>query len=399
MAEAESGRPQSADVVAVGGGVIGSAIAYFLTADPAFDGRCVVVERDPTYATASTTLSAASIRQQFSTPENVAIGLYGADFLRRMPDLLAVDGDRPDPQFKERGYLFLAGEDGVSILDDNHHIQIAGGARIDLMSAADLKARFPWMRVDDLAAGSLGLANEGWFDPALTLNAFKRKARSQGADYVTASAALIRDGHRVTGVRLDNGDTIHAKTVVNAAGPHAGALCRDAGIALPVEPRTRTVFVIKCRESLDPPPPLTIDRTGVYVRPEGDGYICGISPPADREPPTTALDPDWSLFEDLVWPALAHRIPTFEAIKLESAWAGHYDINPVDYNAILGPHPDAPGLMLANGFSGHGLQQSPAVGRAISELILTGGYRTLDLTRFGYERFASGALMLERNVV
>ncbi|MCR9257874.1 MAG: FAD-binding oxidoreductase [Alphaproteobacteria bacterium] len=396
MALEESSR---AAVAIVGGGAVGSAIAYFLTADPDFTGRCVVVERDPTYETASTTLSCASIRQQFSTPENVAIGLFGADFLRRMPDLLEVDGDRPDPQFRENGYLFLAGAEGVPILEDNNRIQRAGGADITLLSADDLKARYPWMNTDDLAGASLGMANEGWFDPSLVLNAFKRKARDQGAEYIKAEARLLRKGARVVGVRLGSGETILADTVVNAAGPHAGALCRAADIDLPVEPRTRTVFVLKCREKLNPPPPLTIDHTGVYLRPEGDAFLSGVNPPADREPETSALEPDWSLFEDIIWPSLANRIPAFESLKLERAWAGHYDMNPVDHNGILGPHPEAPGLMLANGFSGHGLQQSPAVGRAISELILSGGYRTLDLSRFAYDRFARGDLILERNVV
>lgn len=396
---AENNANGRASVVIVGGGAIGSAVAYFLTASPDFKGRCVVIERDPTYTTASTTLSCSSIRQQFSTAENVQIGLFGVDFLRQMPELLAVDGDRPDPQFKERGYLFLSRPETMHILEENHQVQSANGANITLLDQADLKVRFPWMMVDDLAGGAFGVQNEGWFDPSIFLGALKRKAQSQGAEYITAQAKLIRKGARVIGVKLSNGETIHSDITVNCAGPHAGRLAAEAGIDLPVEAQTRTVFVIKCREKLDPLPPLTINPNGVYMRPEGDGFVSGMSPPEGREPETAELEPDWSLFEDFIWPTLAERIPAFEAIKAERAWAGHYDMNTVDHNAILGAHPEAPGLMLANGFSGHGIQQSPAVGRAISELILTGGYQTLDLSRFGYDRFAKGALIIEKNVV
>ena len=182
-------------------------------------------------------------------------------------------------------------------------------------------------------------------------------------------------------------------------GAQAGRVAALAGIALPVAPRKRFVYVFDCRTPIEPLAPLTIDPSGVYFRPEGKGFIGGVSPPEDRDPDSDDLEVEYDLFEETVWPALAARVPAFEAIKLTGAWAGHYDYNIVDQNGIVGRHPEVANLIFANGFSGHGLQQSPAVGRAVAELILQGGYRSIDLTRFGYERFARDEPILELNVV
>ncbi|MBL8691561.1 MAG: FAD-binding oxidoreductase [Rhodospirillaceae bacterium] len=391
---------KAAQVAIVGGGGVGSSIAYHLTARPDFRGSVVVIERDPTYARASTALSAGGVRQQFSTRENIQLSLYGAHFIRDIGRLLEVDGDRPNINFIEGGYLFLATPSGVPVLEANHALQKSEGADNTLLDAHALKQRFPWITIDGLALGSLGLSMEGWFDPYGLLQALKRKARSQGVRYVTDEVVGIeRSGDELTAVTLASGERIEAKWIVNAAGPHAGKLAAMAGLDLPVVPKKRFVYVFDCREDLKPRVPLLIDPSGVWVRPEGPGYIGGISPPEDQDPDCEDLELSYDLWEEVVWPTLAERIPAFEAIKLQRAWAGHYDYNTLDQNGIIGAHPDVPNFLLANGFSGHGIQQAPATGRAIAELICDGKFTTIDLTRFGYERIRENRPLTELNVV
>lgn len=389
-----------ADVLIVGGGAVGSATAYFLAASGAV-GRVVVVERDPTYARASTPLSVGGIRQQFSIRENVEIGLFARRFVSEAADRLEVDGDRPDLGFVENGYLFLSSPEGREILAENHAVQTAAGADIVWLEADALARRFPYLNTDGLAAATFGESGEGWIDPNTLLQALKRKARSLGVTYVTGEVAAIERGTgRVEKVRLSDGREIVCGTCVIAAGANSGAVARLAGIALPVGPRIRTVYQIDCRTPLEGPPlPLTIGTTGVFVRPEGSGYVCGVSPPESEDPESWEIEVDWRWFEDVVWPALAERIPAFEAVKLTGAWAGPYDYNALDQNAVIGRHPEIANLIFATGFSGHGLQQSPAAGRAVTELITTGGFRTIDLTRFGIERVLEGRALKERNVV
>ena len=389
-----------ADVVVIGGGGVGSSVAYQLTARPDFKGSVVVVERDPTYATASTALSAGGVRQQFSTPENIRLSLYGAHFIRDIGRLLEVEGDRPNINFIEGGYLFLASSSGVPVLEANHAVQKAEGADNALLDAPALTARFPWLNPNGLALGSLGLSMEGWFDPYGLLQALKRKARAQGVRYLNDTVVgLDRAGDRVEGVRLASGGRIEAKWIVNAAGPQAGRVAALAGLDLPVVPKKRFVYVFDCRDKLSPRLPLLIDPTGVWVRPEGAGYIGGISPPEDQDPDSDDLEISYDLWDEIVWPTLAERIPAFEAVKLQRAWAGHYDYNTLDQNGIIGPHPDVPNLIFANGFSGHGIQQAPATGRAIAELIVDGRFTSIDLARFGYARIREGKPLTELNVV
>ncbi|MGH6912842.1 MAG: FAD-dependent oxidoreductase [Geminicoccales bacterium] len=388
-----------ADVVIIGGGVIGSAVAYFLLSDAGFEGRVTVIERDPSYKRASSALSASSIRQQFSTPENIRMSMFGAQFVKSIAEHLSVDDEKAELPFVENGYLFLATEAGLPVLRDNHVTQTALGADIAFLGPDALEARFPWLNVDGVAAGTFGLSNEGWTDPYGLLQAFRRKARSLGVEYVKDELVdLRRDGGRVVAVQLAAGGEIACGTLVDAAGFHAGAVAALAGLELPVRPRKRYVFVFDCREKVEKAP-LLIDPNGVYFRPEGASYICGVSPPADADPDSLDFEIDYGLFEETVWPTLAHRVPAFEAIKLARAWAGHYDYNTLDQNAVVGCHPEVANLYVAAGFSGHGLQQSPAIGRAVAELIVEGAYRSIDLTRFGWERVLRNAPIFERNVV
>lgn len=393
-------RMTKQDVVIIGGGAVGSAIACFTLGDPAFSGTVTVIERDPAYARASSALSASSIRQQFSTAINIELSLFGVDFLRRIGEELAVGGERPDVGLKEQGYLFLASPAGVGVLEANHALQKSLGADIALLTPGELRKRFPWLSTEDVALGSLGLSGEGWFDGYSLLQALRRKARARGANYLNAEAVGFDcTGSRIDAVRLADGARLRCDVAVNAAGPWAREPAAWLGIDLPVRARRRSVFVVSCPEPIDDAP-LVIDPSGVYFRPEGRGqFICGTSPDPADDPDDLPLEVDYSLFEESIWPCLAMRVPAFEALRQTSAWAGYYEYNTFDCNGIVGFHPEVSNLALANGFSGHGLQQSPGVGRAVAELIVHGGYRTLDLSPLAFERIAANRRLEEINVV
>ncbi len=377
------------DVVVIGGGVMGSSIAWHLRRDPNFTGRVTVVERDPTYARASSALSASSIRQQFSTPLNIHLSRFGIGFLRRAPELLNVDLGLREP-----GYLFLASAAGEAVLKANHEIQKSQDCAVELLDPAALRARFPWISSDGIARASHGVANEGWFDGPALMQAFRRQARELGAEYVADEVVKLAPG----AVTLRSGGRLEADTIVLAAGPWSGAVAATAGIALPVEPRRRSVFVFDVREPPGPTP-LTIDPSGTWFRPEGRFYIGGTTPADGNDPPAAPLEVQHQEWDDMVWPTLANRVPAFEAAKVVNSWAGYYEYNTFDQNGIVGRHPEIDSLIFATGFSGHGIQQSPAVGRAVAELIVHGSYRTLDLSPFGYERISAGKPIRELNVV
>jgi FAD-dependent oxidoreductase domain-containing protein 1 len=392
-----SGADESYDVVIVGGAIMGSAIAYFLTRTPAFNGSVCVIERDPAYLRASTALSLAGLRQQFSTPENIRMCLFSRDFMRTVAQRFGADAD---VSFRENGYLLLATEAGIPIATENQRRQATEGADIALMGPTDLARRFPWLRTVDLACGTFGRSGEGWVDAHALLNLFRRAARGGGVTYLKDEVvAMHRTGARVDAVELSDGRRIGVGVVVNAGGPQAGDIARLAGCHLPVEPRKRSVFVVACRTPI-PAMPLLVDPSGVYVRPEGEVFLTGVSPDADDDPHAgDDFEVDHALFESTIWPALAHRIPAMESLKLVRGWAGHYDYNMLDQNAVIGWHDEVRNFMFCNGFSGHGLQQSPAAGRAVAELIAHGHFVTLDLSVFGYERIAQGRAVRELAVI
>ena len=387
-------------VVVIGGGVIGSSIAYHLASMPGLDTKITVVERDPTYARASSSLSASSIRQQFSTPVCIAMSQFGAAFLKQAADTLAVDGDRPALGLREPGYLFLASTSGQATLRENNAVQLAHGADTVMLTPAQIAGRFPWMSTEDLAAGSLGLSGEGWFDGPALLAAFRRKARSLGVAYVAQDCTgLVRRSGRIAAVRLADGGELPCDVAVNAGGPWAARIAGFAGLDLPVRARKRMIYVVACRRTL-PACPLVIDPGGVFFRPEGTGFICGRSPsghePDPDEPPLVVEE---AMFHDRVWPALAARVPAFKELRLTASWAGYYEYNTFDRNAVIGAHPDCPNLIHAAGFSGHGMQHSPATGRGVAELIAHGRFRSLDLSPLGWDRITSGHRLVERNIV
>lgn len=373
----------------IGGGAMGSSIAWHLAGDPNFDGSVTVVERDPSYARASSALSASSVRQQFSTPLNIHLSRYGIGFVRRAKELLDVDLG-----LKEPGYLFLASPAGAAVLRANNAIQSGEGCDVELLDPTALRRKFPAISPEGIALASHGRANEGWFDGPALMQAFRRKARERGVDYIHDEVVGLAP-HEVT---LRSGRTISARTIVIAAGAWSGEVAAMASVALPVEPRRRSVFVFDCRERL-PLLPLTIDPSGVWFRPEGRLWLAGTTPAPGNDRPSAPLEVQHQEWDDMVWPALAHRVPAFEAAKVVNSWAGYYEYNTFDQNGIVGRHPEIDSIVFATGFSGHGIQQSPAVGRAVAELIVHGSYRTLDLSPFGYERISAGRPVRELNVV
>uniref|UniRef100_A0A3Q1EFR3 FAD-dependent oxidoreductase domain-containing protein 1 n=1 Tax=Acanthochromis polyacanthus TaxID=80966 RepID=A0A3Q1EFR3_9TELE len=389
--------PERADIVIVGGGVLGWSIAYWLKQKEMVRGgvRVLVVEKDPT--------------------EHLGV----------------LNEDPVDLQFNQSGYLFLASEEVAHIMEENYSTQRYAGAKVSLLSPTQLKQKFPWLNTDGVVLASYGLENEGWFDPWTLLNAFRRKAISMG---VIQCCGEVTDFKYTTDVlRTASGDTVDLKRigsvkvqmpnsleyqpvecaiVVNAAGAFSGKLTemlgigsgpKDsiAGIPLPVEPRKRYVYVVHCPDGPGLDSPFLIDYSGVYFRREGLGgnYIAGVSPEEAEEPDTSNLEVDYQFFEEKVWPCLAHRVPAFEKLKVTSAWAGFYDYNTFDQNGIIGIHPLINNMYLATGFSGHGLQHSPAVGRAVAELILDGNFKTIDLSNFSFRRILTQEPMLEINIV
>ncbi|XP_055634547.1 FAD-dependent oxidoreductase domain-containing protein 1 [Toxorhynchites rutilus septentrionalis] len=416
------------DVLVIGGGGVGSSIAYWLKKRARSGLNVVVVEKDSTYQEASTCLSVGGLRQQFSIVENIQLSLYGAEFMRNIKQHL---GEEVDINFTPYGYLMLASEQGAEQLQENSKLQNLLGAKNEILTAKRLKERFPWMNTDGIELGCHGLEKEGWFDPWALLSGFRKQAISFGAHYVDAevvgfefrqqSDILVEglspgeyEGLDKAYVKLKNGEIRDIKFAIAiiAAGAQSGKVAKMARIGagkgiltvpLPVEPRKRYVYVYQCENDRGPGinTPLTIDPTGTYFRRDGLGgnYLGGKSPPPEEEPSVDNLDVDHAFFDSHVWPNLARLVPSFEAIKVKSAWAGYYEFNTFDENGIVGPHPYYNNLYIATGFSGHGIQQTPAIGRAISEMIIDGDFRTIDLKRFGFDRILVDQPLYEANIV
>jgi glycine/D-amino acid oxidase-like deaminating enzyme len=385
------------DVIIIGGAIVGSSIAYYLR-EEGFSGSIALIERDPQFTHSATTLSCASIRQQFSITENIRLSQFTLGLFRRLSQEF---GDEADIGFRENGYLILAGENGLPILKQNHQAQITEGADIVLEDAEALARRFAWLSTEGISAGAFGRSGEGWFDAHALLMLFRKALRGRRVDFIHQAVTGIElEGDRASAVTLDNGERLEAGTIVNAAGPSAGKVAAMAGIELPVEPRKRSVFVFEARDRFADMP-LMVDPSGIYVRPEGSVYITGGAETEEGEQAADPadFDPDWPLFEEVIWPVLAERVPAFEAIKPTRAWAGHYDYNTLDQNAVIGPHPRFSNFVFANGFSGHGLQQAPAVGKALAELIVHGAYRSIDCSGFSYARIAEKRPFRELNVI
>ncbi|MEO6742899.1 MAG: FAD-binding oxidoreductase [Caldimonas sp.] len=382
----------SARVVIVGGAIMGSFSAWALR-QAGHTGPITVVDKDSTYQWSSTALSAASIRTQFGTPTNIAMSLYAAQMFR---DIKQVFGDEADIGFRENGYLILGGPDDVEARVAAATMQRSHGAEIDVLGPEELQRRFPGLNVDGIGIGTFGARHEGWFDAWSLLSTVRRAARRQGVEYVEAVVASFetRDA-RVSEVLLADGTQLPCDFCVLAAGAWSGRLAAGLGIALPVVPKKRTVFSFKTPFKLVNFPML-FDASGIWVRPEGEGYIGGIQPLPEHDGDADGdFEPHHGLFEEPFWPLLATRIPAMEELRLNRAWAGHYEVNTLDHNGVVGAHDELTNLIFATGFSGHGVMHAPAVGRAVAELITTGDFRAIDMRPLGWERIRTATPLVE----
>jgi len=406
MATRFASTPEKAsyDVVIIGGAIMGASTAWFLSNNKDFNGSVLVVERDPSYETSSTAHTNSCMRQQFSSELNVRISQFAADFVKNLRSYMGGDERVPEMDIQNYGYLYLADNQGFAdVLRTNQKVQLATGAETRLLTAEEIAEEYPFYNVEDVVLGSINTKDEGYWDGGGVFDWFRRSSRENGVEYVANEVIAITKcaaGTRVESVTLKSGEVIACGQVVNASGPRAARTAQMAGIDVPVEPRKRFTWIFTAENPLDRDLPLTIDPTGVHFRQDGpQSYLAGCA--ADPDPAVDFDDfhMDHNRWQDHVWPIIATRIPQFEAIKVVTEWAGHYAYNTLDQNAILGPHPEVENFVFLNGFSGHGLQQSPAMGRGTAEWLIYGSYRTLDLSPFGYERIAQGRPFVEKAVI
>ena len=397
----QSPRAQSYDVILIGGAMYGSSIAWWLSRDPAFDGSILLVERDLSFEFAATSHTNSCIRQQFSNTTNIQISQFGAEFINNFQSYFDHDPRVPHIPIQSFGYMYLANTAAdAENLRQSQVVQAQLGAGTRHMTAAEIQAEYPFYNVDDITAGNHNTANEGYFDGGTIFDWCKRVAQEKGAEYVQNEVVTInRQANRIHSVTLASGETLSCGLLVNCTGPRGAHTARMAGIDLPVEPRKRYSFIFDAEQPLDRDLPLTIDPSGVHMRSEGRYYLAGCPPDDDAPVAYDDFKQDHSIWQEKVWPILAARVPKFEAIKLINSWAGHYDYNTFDQNAIIGPHHEVENFLFANGFSGHGLQQSMAIGRGLAEFITYGAYRSIDLSPFAYKRIAEGNPLVEKAVI
>ena len=394
---------KSYDVVVVGGAMLGSSVAWFLSTNTSFKGSILVIEKDPTYKFSSTAHTNSCIRQQFSTEINVKISQFGADFIKNFREYMGGDERVPIVPFQSFGYMYLADNlEFAETLQQAQIIQKKSGAGTKYMLADEIKRDYPFYMLDDIIGGNHNLIDEGYFDGNTLFDWWKRSARERGAEYITNEAISMQKnikGNSVKTITLKSGEVISVGQVVNASGPRARFTAQMAGIEIPVEPRKRYTFVFDAEHTLNCDLPLTIDPSGIHMRSEGTYYLAGCAPDLDLAVDYNNFIEDHSIWQEKVWPIIANRIPQFESIKLINSWAGHYAFNTLDQNAIIGAHTEVENFMFVNGFSGHGFQQSPAMGRGLSELITYGEYRSLDLSPFSYARIENNEPFVEKAVI
>ncbi|MBT5110488.1 MAG: FAD-binding oxidoreductase [Rhodospirillaceae bacterium] len=381
-----------ADIVIIGGSIMGSSIAYHL-AMAGHAGDIVVIEPDPTYEWAAAPRSSGGVRLMHGLPENIEMSRYGREVYKDFANLMDVDGEPGRFDFKEFGYLFMvSGAADTAVIEENWRVQTGLGVKNDLLDRDGLAQRFPSFNVDGVDA-ALHAPEDGFIDPHAAVIGFRRKARSLGVEYIQDRVVgFDADATKVTGVVLESGRRVDAGVVVNVAGAWGPALCEMIGMKVPVEPMRRMTFYFETRDELEEFP-LTKSPGGVSFRTEGAGYTAGWT---RDEPGGFNWEVEQDLFDKSLWPALAHRVPKFESLKVMRSWAGHYAVNRMDGNTIIGPWVGGlENFYVATGFTGAGLQKGPAIGRAMTELLLHGEYQTLDLSRMSYQRVIDEEPLIE----
>jgi FAD-dependent oxidoreductase domain-containing protein 1 len=384
------------DVIIIGGGIMGSATAYHLMKTD-HTLKVAVIERDPTYVRASTTLSMTNIRIQFSLKQNIEISQYAIETLAQFEDEMAIEGERPKIYHRREGNLFLVAEAGRRRAEKALALQQSLGCRVNWWSPEKIKRHYPLYETKGLAGGTFG-SDDGHLDAYAVLMAYKAKATSLGVNYITDEVEKILGKHgRVAGVQTVRGAALTAAYVINCAGAWAAQIAETAGVNLPVVPVKRQVFVLDTAVKPQGPLPLTVLPSGLYFRTETGGVIL-LGKSMAEDPIGYQFSWDDKRFVEILWPELAEFVPAFDRLKLVRGWAGLYAVNTLDGNAILGEWPEIKGLFLANGFSGHGLQQAPAVGRYLSELILERPL-SLDLSIFSPARILTNKPLSEAGLV
>lgn len=387
------------DIVIVGGGIVGSAIAFFLASDPDRPERIAVVERDPTYKSCSTVFATGVIRPQFSTPANIKMSLWSLNFLRESSTILASAKHDGEIGLREHHYMILVDVGSIDRFRRSLDNQQANGVDVRFLTPEDLVARFPLIDRNSVAGAFMSETGAGSFDPWALLQAFKSKAIELGVSYIDDEAidVNVTDDH-VDMIKLASGKSVTCNIFVNAAGARdAAKIARMAGFELPIEPRSRTTFYVASTADLSAMP-MFILPSGVWIRPEGKGFLCGLTPDSSQDLPTEDFEVNYEQFEAEIWPLLAEVVPAFESIKMISAYCGHYDYHPLDENAVIGPVSSFDNVYVATGFSGHGVMHSPATGRIMADLILRGRYSEIDASVFRYDRVLTKSPVVELNI-
>jgi len=384
------------DIIIAGGGIMGCATAYYLiSADPTL--KIAVVERDPTYTQASTTLSMANVRTQFSLKENVEISKYTIGILKSFEDDMVVNGESPKIYFRQEGNLFLVAAEAEEAARRALHMQTQLGCRVEWWSNQQIKEHYPLYEPQPFVGGTFG-PDDGYFDAYAVLMAYRTKSRSLGVNFFKDEVVSIKTSKKwVTGMQLADHGSLAAALVINCAGAWAADLAKTADIDIPVVPVKRQVFVLDTAFKYEKPLPLTILPSGLYFRSE-TGALILLGKSMEDDPIGFSFSWDEQRFINEFWPELAEFVPKFDTLKVVRGWAGLYAVNTLDGNAILGQWPQLNGYYMANGFSGHGLQQGPAVGRYLSELILKKPL-SMDLSIFTPQRILDNRSLSESELV
>ena len=384
------------DILIVGGGIMGASISYHLAND-GFDGSIIVFEKDPVYTYSSTALCAAGVRSQFTNEISIKMAIYDIGVFERFEEEMAVDGEAPHIEFRQIGQMIAADEQELPSLKKHTNLQKSLGAKVDHLSPEEIKEVYPEVNIEKVAGGSI-CRRGGKLDAYGLLQGYIKKGKSLGVRYVSEEVTnIFNDRNRVAGVETAKGNRFAAPIVVIAAGPWSAEVGKLVGIDLPIKPLRRMIHMVKPQKPFDPCRPKIFLGAGPSVTPETGGSLLVTRRKNDD---TYGFDfsVDYHFFNDVVWPEIAERIPVLDTLKLVREWSGLYSVCLHDSNDILGKHPEVEGLYLAVGFSGHGMQQSPAVGRGLSELIRLGRYETLDLRPFRFERFEENDLIEEEGI-
>ena len=356
-----------------------------------------VIEPDPTYEFASTLRASGGCRVQFSCPENIQMSQDSIAFIRTFSDVMAINGKPASVDWVEGGYLFVVPPESVGLLESNVRKQQAMGCEVDLLTPQELKARFPSMNVEDLGAGA-HTPRDGWCDPNGLLWGFRRKAAELGVIFLKDRvSSMKRTKTHVRSVTLDGGAEVAADSFVNAAGAWAGQVAALADMQLPITPMKRFEHYFTPGTPMEQLPYVK-DIARLAFRSEGKGFSGGLVDGSVQRGIDFEVDHDY--FERVVWPAVAHRFPPLEAAKCHRTWSGLYEQCELDGNPVIGRwNKGLPNLYTVAGFSGHGMMHAPAAGRAIAELITTGSFVSIDLTRLGYERVEANVPYAETGIL